>query len=108
MKRDKRIAQISDPVRQYLRMGLRAEDLVRIVDDLVANDFLHGLDSGVVALIDSLHEFLALYIRDEPTRKQEPGIYVGDLELRRRAAEFEHAIEQLEGLEKYESGEISP
>jgi hypothetical protein len=92
----KLIPEISVPVRHYLAGAIRAEELVRIVDDLVADDFLHGLDAQVVALIAQLHEALALYIRDEPTRNQEPGIYLGDDQLRQEAIAFQKALGQVE------------
>ena len=91
----KLIPEISVPVRQYLEGGIRAEELVRIVDDLVANDSLHGPDAQIAALVEQLHEALALYVRDEPTRKQEPGIYIGDDQLRQQAIEFEKTLEQV-------------
>jgi hypothetical protein len=94
--RRKLIPEISEPVRQYLAGTLRAELLVNIIDDLVAKDFLHGLDPQVIALIERFHEALALYIRDEPTRKQEPGIYIGDDDLQRQAIDFQKALEQIE------------
>jgi len=86
------IPEISGPVRQYLEGAIRAEQLVHVIDDLVANDFLYGLDAEVVALVERLHEALALYVRDEATRKQEPGIYIGDEQLRQGAIEFEKAL----------------
>lgn len=96
MKRDdKLISQILGPVRQYLDGELRAEELVRIVDDLVANDFLHGLELRLVALIERLHVALSLYVCDEQTRKQEPGVYLGDVELRQKAIEFYEAIRSI-------------
>jgi hypothetical protein len=93
---DKPFPKISTPVRRYLEGELRAEELIRVVDEFVANDFLHGLDARFVALVERLHESLALYVRDEPTRKQEPGIYIGDVELRQRSTEFLDAVRLLE------------
>jgi hypothetical protein len=92
---DKRIFEIASPVRQYLTGGIRAEELVRIVDTLVANNWLHGRDDRVVEAVERLHEALALYVRDQPTRSQEPRVYIGDEELRHRAEEFEKALDQM-------------
>jgi len=89
------IPEVSMAVRQYLEGKLPAEQLVRTVDDLVANDFLCGLDAQIVALVEGFHEALALYVRDEPTRAQEPGIYIGDEQLRQKAIEFEGRLEQI-------------
>lgn len=91
---DKLIPEISTPVRGYLNGTLRAEELIRIVDDLVAADFLRGRDDRLVALVERLHESLALFVRDEPTRSQEPGVYIGEGELRERAVEFETRLEE--------------
>ena len=92
----KLIPEISVPVRRYLEGVLRAGDLVRTVDDLVTNDFLDGQDAQILSTIERLHEALALYVRDEPTRMQEPGIYIGDDQLRERAIEFEQSLKQIE------------
>lgn len=75
-------------VEQYLANQLLATELVRIVDDLAAQDRLHGLDLRCAELVGSLHEALALYVPDERTRREEPGIYIGEEELRQKAAEF--------------------
>jgi hypothetical protein len=94
--RGKLIPEISVPVHQYLDGVLRAEDLVRIVDDLVSNDFLCRFDAKIISVVNRLHEALALYVRDELERKQEPCIYIGDEQLREKAIEFEKSLEQVE------------
>ena len=83
------------PVQQYLGNRIPAAELVRIVDDLVAQDRLDGLSTCYAELVARLHEALALYVADEPTRRQEPGIYIGDEELRRKAMEFLVDLESL-------------
>lgn len=82
------IQLVQEPVEQYLANQLSATELVRIVDDLVAHDRLHGLTARLAEAVAKLHEVLALYVPDEPTREEEPGIYIGEDELRQQAATF--------------------
>jgi len=87
-KDDTIIGLVKLPAEQYLACNLPAARLVQIVDQLVADDRLHGLDAGQSLLVGQLHEALALYVPDEPTRRLEPGIYIGEEELRRSVEAF--------------------
>lgn len=83
-----KILLVQEPVLRYLAGRISALELVRIIDDLVAEDRLDGLAPSHAQAISKLHESLALYVPDEPTRLQEPGIYIGDEELKSQTAAF--------------------
>ncbi|MBX9654078.1 hypothetical protein K2Y11_10720 [bacterium] len=87
------IQLVKQPVQKFLEHQLTAIDLVRVVDELVGNDRLVGLDSLSEDLVQELHEALALYVPDDATRREEPGIYIGEDDLRMKAAQFIAALE---------------
>src|SRR5687768_8932117 len=84
---DTGIQLVQRPVELFLAHQLRATELVRIVDDLVAQACLDGLNPHQQELVERLHDALALYVPNDPTRQTEPG-YIGEVELRQKAAEF--------------------
>jgi hypothetical protein len=90
---DSIIEPVKHLVNQFLMHQLAAVDLVRIIDELVATDRLAGLKTHAKELVEELHEAIALYVPDEATRREEPGIYIGEDELRLKAAKFINVLE---------------
>ncbi len=89
------ISAIRDLAKAYLDSRLNGTELVRGVDDLVAGDYIHLFDSEVAQLIDRFQSELGLYVRDEQTRREAPGVYYCDDELKPKVETFLREVLEL-------------
>ena len=85
------IQLVMHPIRMFLAHQLAPADLVRIVDDLVAQGRMMGLEARAAELLEELHDSLALYVPGEASRREHAS-YIGEGELRQRAAQFIAAL----------------
>ena len=89
---------VKNPVKEFLGHQISAAALVQLIDDLVAEDRLLELDEHTDRLVADLHESLALYVSDETTMREEPGIYLNEDALRLKAEKFITALETFDHL----------
>ena len=91
----KKLLQVITPVRRFLHNEMSAAELVTIVDDLVADNLLSQINPDQAKLVDRLQVALSLYAPDEMTRREEPAMLIGDMELRERVSEFNEAMKRM-------------
>ena len=82
------IDEVAVSARRYLEGQMSGRDLVRIVDDFVAANRAHDLDTSSRSAIDSFQDQIALYVPDEQSRSEAPTMYFCDDELKRLAEHF--------------------
>lgn len=90
--RDSPIMRVVAPVRRYLEGQLPAPQLVRMVDDLVSDNLLSELEPQDAKLVDELQLALALYAPDKVSRREEPRILIGPLDLLTEVRKFDESL----------------
>ncbi len=95
MSNNPHIIAVVQAAEAYLAGRLEGQHLVRCVDDFVANGHLNDCDPVLRSLIDEFQDELSLYVRDEITKREAPGVYYTDDMLKVQVSRF---LEKLAAL----------
>jgi len=82
------IDEVTDLAKSYLDGRLSGRELVRGVDDLVSQGYAQLFDSATNTLIDEFQDQLALYVPDEETKREAPGVYFCEDQLITKVQQF--------------------
>lgn len=89
------LSMIAGSVRDCIDGVIHVNDLVCIFDDFVSRNGTKGFSAEISDLIDQFHLSLALFVPDEQTRKEEPGVYLDKNEILQKSVEFLALLESL-------------
>lgn len=95
MHSTRKLMKVVHPVRKFIAGDMPANELVKVIDDLVAANLLSDLDPPAAALVDKLQTALALYVPDAMTRKEEPLAFIGPMDLLKEAQDFDNQVRLL-------------
>lgn len=72
----------------FLKESISDTEFIGLVDRLISEDIVENLSGHVAKLVNEFQDEIALYVRDEKTKKEAPGVYFGKEELKIKTEGF--------------------
>ena len=81
-------------INNLLNKEVTVQEFINEIDSLVSNNILFELEDEISAIIDDYHDNFALYVKDRRARKELPGVYLSECDIREKALELKNILEE--------------